>query len=80
MCVCDLLPAHLEQEGVPHGVAEAEHKVLLGVFGDGLHNAVLRPDGVLRGTVVVDSRATVRLIEEQSASWEDKTKSMRNRV
>ena len=71
---------YLEEEGVSQGVAEAEHKVLLGVFGDRLHNAVLRPDGVLRGTVVVDSRATVGLIEEHSASWENKTKSMRNGV
>ena len=67
---------YLEEEGVSQGGAEAEHKVLLGVFGDRLHNAVLCPDGVLRGTVMVDSRATVGLVEEQSASWENKPKSM----
>ena len=61
---------HLEQKGVSEGVAEAEDKVLLWVFGHGLHDAALRPHGVLWDAVVVDPGAAVRLVEEQRASWE----------
>lgn len=62
---------HLEEESVPEGVAEAEDKVLLGVLGHSLHDAVLHPHGVLGDAVVVDARPAVRLVEEQRAACRD---------
>lgn len=61
---------NLEEESVPEGVAEAEDKVLLGVLGHGLHDAVLHPHSVLGDAVVVNARPAISLVEEQRAACE----------
>lgn len=59
---------NLEKESVPKGIAETENKVLLGVFGYRLHDAVFHPDSVLWDAVVVNARSAVGLIKKQRAS------------
>lgn len=66
--------SYLEEKSVSQGVAETEHKVLLGMLWNSLNNAALHPDRVLWSAVVVDSRTAVRLIEEQSATLGGKRK------
>lgn len=67
--------SYLKEKSVSQGVAETEHKVLLGMLWNSLNNAALHPDRVLWSAVVVDSRTAVRLIEEQSATLGGKKKN-----
>lgn len=65
-CVC---VSHLEEESITHRVAEAEDKVLLGVFGDGLHDAVFHPQCMFGNAGVVDPRTAVGLVQEERAPF-----------
>lgn len=58
----------LEEVNVPVGVAQAEDVLFLGVFGDGLHDAVLCEQGVARGEVLLTGGLPISLIEEQHAA------------
>lgn len=62
---------HLEEESITQWVAEAEDKVFLGVFGNSLHYAVFNPECMFGNTVVVNSRSTVRLVQEERASFKN---------
>lgn len=69
---CGNTPPYLEEVDVPVRVAEAEHVLLLGVLGNGLHDAVLGQQGVARRQLLLWGAFTVGLIEEQSTSWGEK--------
>lgn len=60
--------SYLEEESISNWVAEAEDKVFLRVFGYSLDYAVFHPQRMFRNTVVVDPRATVWLVQEESAA------------
>lgn len=62
---------HLEEESITHWVAEAEDKIFLRVFGNSLHNAVFNPQRMFGNTVVVNSRTTVGLVQEEGASFKN---------
>lgn len=47
--------SYLEQKSISQGIAEAEHKVLFGMFWYSLDNTVLHPDGMFGIAVVVNS-------------------------
>ncbi len=67
-----MMLSHLKKEGVSERVTQAEDEIFFGVFWDGLDDAVLGPHGMFRDAVVINARPSVRLVEKQSASWEDK--------
>lgn len=61
--------SYLEEESISDGVAEAEDKVFLWMFRHSLDYAVFHPQRMFSNAVVVDPRATVGLIQEESAAW-----------
>lgn len=65
--------SYLEQKSISQGIAEAEHKVLFGMFWYSLDNTVLHPDGMFGIAVVVNSWASISLIEEERATWKTNT-------
>ena len=60
--------SHLEEECIPHWVAEAEDEIFLRMFRYGLYDAVLHPQRVLGNAVMVDTRAAVRVVQEKGAA------------
>lgn len=66
---------YLEKVDISEGVAEAEHVLLLGVFRNGLHDAVLREQGAARRAALVQGVLPVGLVEQQGASCEERSKS-----
>lgn len=54
---------YLEKVDVCEGVAQAEHVFLLGVFWDGLHDAVLRKQGAAGHTALIQRILPVGLVE-----------------
>lgn len=66
---------YLEKVDICKGVAEAEHVFLLGVLWHGLHDAVLCKQSAARCTALVQGILPIGLIEQQGASWGERSKA-----
>lgn len=65
--------SHLEQVDVSVRVAQTEDVLLLGMFGDGLDDAVVGQQSVARRKLALGADAfPVSLIKQQSATWGDR--------